>query len=335
MKSIHDSFITVHTIEQEYRDIVTDSKDILNEYFNCINSNRVTDSIKKRLELMKSANELEVSDDIKVKNEKLIKTLETTLDLSFMDSVIIDIDKIVDQFFKNNLSAYIVKKFKSKIKKYGYNDEIYRYFFDIEENFLEEKYHPFNNLFLFIYMKYVGYSDPYNDTDGMYVRSITGSLANLIYHRFETTEAEKNFIDFLSAFLDRFVDGGYTERFILDNITYKGNNENIMALRAVEDQKIDYLRKKLDYYHIEYSDDMSLDELTDLFNEEYNKLEEAKILESTEESDEYVDKIDKDLNVEKINNAIDNIKNSQSEGDEDEGSEDEQDETEPEYSEES
>ena len=184
-------------------------------------------------------------------------------------------------------------------------------------------------------MKYVGYSDPYNDTDGMYVRSITGSLANLIYHRFETTEAEKNFIDFLSAFLDRFVDGGYTERFILDNITYKGNNENIMALRAVEDQKIDYLRKKLDYYHIEYSDDMSLDELTDLFNEEYNKLEEAKILESTEESDEYVDKIDKDLNVEKINNAIDNIKNSQSEGDEDEGSEDEQDETEPEYSEES
>ena len=319
IKDIRERFISVHSIEKEYHNIINESKDILEEYFNYINSNRVEDSIKKRLEIMKSMKDID--DNISSSNEKKIKILEKTLDLSFITDDL-NINRVANSYFKDNLSSYDVKKFESKIRKYGYNDTIYTHFLDIEETFLGEKYHPFNNLFLFIYMRYVGHSDPYKDSDGLYVRSITGAISNLIYHRFTSTENEKEFITFIENILDRFIDAGYTEQFIEKNTSYRGNESNIKAMQMLEDQKRDLVTRKLKYYGIDYSDDMSLNELMELFDSKYNELEEKVCADKEEE----IDTIKERYNVDDINNAINNIKNS--EDNEDEGSEDEQDETE-------
>lgn len=320
LRDIRKTFRMVHSIEKEYHDIIKESKDILEEYFNYINSNRVDESIKKRLDVMKSINDIDdVSESDKKQNEKLIKTLEKTLDLSFITDGL-NIDRVVEVFFKDNLSSYVVTKFKNKIKKYGYNTDIYLRFFDIEENFLDEKYHPFNNLFLFIYMRYVGYSDPYNKDDGLYVRSITGNIANLIYHRFDTTDSEKEFIKFIELVLDKFIEAGYTDIFIMDNTSYKNNADNVRARAVMEEQKRDLVTRKLKYYNIEYSDDMSLDELMALFDDNYNALEE-KVLEEEpideDSEDDIAKSIDERFKIDDINNAIDNIRGVDRSEDED------------------
>ena len=54
--------------------------------------------------------------------------------------------------------------------------------------------------------------------DELYVRSITSALGNLIYHKFNTSDTEKSFISFIESILDKFIDNGYTDRFIMDKI---------------------------------------------------------------------------------------------------------------------
>ena len=326
IKTMRQSFMTIHYIEDEYHSIINESKNILEEYFNYINSTKVDDVLKKRLEIMKSIQAVE--DKANDKNQKMIDALEKTLDLSFLKDNL-DVGRIADSFFSDKLSAYVIKRFKAKIKKYGYADNIYIHFVDIEETFMKEKYHPFNNLFLYIYMRYVGHSDPYYKEHGLYVRSITGSIANLIYHRFTNGEKEEEFIKFIESILDKFIDAGYTDRFIDENTSYKNNSNNIRARKVMEDQKRDLLTRKLKYYGIEYNDDMSIDELMKLFDDSYNELEKKRLSEAhlepnTDEFDTVKDNVH--MKADDIIHEIHHLNNPESDEDFDEIDEEDEDE---------
>ena len=113
-----------------------------------------------------------------------------------------EIDSIKVAYFDKSKGSYIIDKYKAKIKHFGFEEKLFHYFFNIEENFLEEEYHVYNNLFLFIYMRMVAYSDPYDKTEKMYIQSLTSNLANLIYHRFDSTENEKNFLEIIKRVLN-------------------------------------------------------------------------------------------------------------------------------------
>ena len=58
-------------------------------------------------------------------------------------------DVIKRGFFKVSEGSLIMDKYKSKIKKFGFGGDIVPHLLGLEELFLSEKYHPFNNLFLF------------------------------------------------------------------------------------------------------------------------------------------------------------------------------------------
>ena len=169
-------------------------------------------------------------------------------------------------------------RFSTKITKYGYSDKLYKYFFNIEEHFLGEEYYSFNNLFLFNYMRFVAYSDPYSTSDKMYVQSLTASLSNLIYHRFVSTEAEKGFLEVIKRFDDKFRDD--VEYWTLWNTTNPVHPTRIEATKIYNKQRKDALIKKMDDLKIEgYDPEDTPDNLQKFMNDKLDTMIKEQMVE--------------------------------------------------------
>lgn len=252
MNSIKDASMNLYTAKLEADKLKSESQDVLNEYFNYISSNKVQENRKKRLEMMKNSLADYNEDDVKkAKMKRMIDSMEASMSLSFLFTRLNtlkekEVKSIKDAFFDEKRGKYIMSKYTEKIGKFGFDPKLYRYFFNIEENFLDEKYHVFNNLFLFIYMRFVAYSNPYDKTDKLFVQSLTGSMANLIYHKFVSTENEIIFIDTVKKLLDYFEE--YRDYFDKNNTTHP-NHE---------------IRKKADIKHEENRKSMLIDKMNSL-----------------------------------------------------------------------
>lgn len=143
-----------------------------------------------------------------------------------------EINNILDVFFSNSRSILVIDKFKKKIKRLEFNPDIYKMFFNIEEKFLPEEYHDFNNLFLFHVMRFVSYADMDNKTDRLYVSSILSKLYNLLYHKFGSKEMEDEFIDLIKRFDDLFEDA--RDSFVEKNVTSPKHPERIKKEEEME-----------------------------------------------------------------------------------------------------
>lgn len=280
MKEIKKASLMILSIKKEAEDVKKSSSDVFSDYINYLSSEDVKNARKHRLEVLKEQAEKETDEIEKKKINNLISIMEQSLNFSFLfkrfdmygDK---EIDSIADGFFSPKRGSYHIEKYLGKIKKFGYNPDIYKSFFNIEENFLDEKYHVFNNLFLYIYLKMVAYSDPYSKKDGMFVRSLTAAMANLIYHKFENTESENEFKLVIMSVLDKFM-GKYDE-FKENNKTYK---ENPTRLKAEEDwnkHREKVLKEKLDMYGIKYTDETPLKELQEMYTKHVESLQEEQI----------------------------------------------------------
>ena len=134
---------------------------------------------QKQIENIKRLNERIVSlreDKEKMNNfeinkiQKKIDTLEKIINGSFITERLDklgtkEVESIVKTYFNNNKSAYIIERFKNKIEKVGFNSSTYRFFFNIEEKYLPEEYHVYNNLYLFIVMRFIAYININDDAD--------------------------------------------------------------------------------------------------------------------------------------------------------------------------
>ena len=159
--------MTIYQVRQQINELKDESADILKEYNTYLSSSEVRKKKMERLEKMKEMSEKETDENKKKEMMKKISIMESSYSLSFLFDRIDkygkkEIESIKNAFFDKARGSYIIKRYKDKIKLFGFNQKTYRYFFNIEENFLPESYHVFNNLFLFIYMRTVAYYDPYN-----------------------------------------------------------------------------------------------------------------------------------------------------------------------------
>lgn len=289
MKDIKESSLAVLNAKVEAEKLKKESESIINEYLNYMSSSTVQEKRKMRIEAMKDAYSQCTDNDEKIKIKKMIDTLESSQNLSFLLNRISlykdkEIDNIVKSYFDEKSSAYILEKYNKKISKFNFDPRLYKYFFNIEENFLEEKYHVFNNLFLFIYMRYVSYADPYDKTSKLYVQSLTSELANLIYHRFDSNETEQVFLDFIKSLLDKFMP--YYDKFNSDNITHPKHPTRVEADTKHEKKRKDALITHMNQLHIEgYDENSSADELQNFYNEKMRALIDEQV-EKKKESEE-------------------------------------------------
>lgn len=292
MNTIKDASLVLLSTKKEADEIKASSSDVLKDYFNYMSSDKVKKSREKRLEGMKKALELETNEVERNKIQKMIDTLESTLNFTFVKQRFIDlgekeIESILDGYFSLDRGSYIIDRYKQKISKFGYNDVIYKYFFNIEENFLPKKYSPFNNLFLFIYMRQVAYADPYNKNDKMMVQALTGALANLIYHKFDSLESEQFFIQVITEVLDLFLNKeGTLEFFKENNATYEDHPARKEAEASHEKRRKESLIRMLNNMKItDFDDSMSADELQQIYNRETELMIQNQIKPSSDDEE--------------------------------------------------
>ena len=294
MNTVKDASLVLLSAKQESDEIKKDGSGILKDYFNYMSSDKVKKSREKRLETMKEALKMETDETKKKSIEKMINTIESTLNYSF---VLDRFNKYGEDelyniklgFFDKSKGSYIISRYRERIKQFGYNEEIFKYFYNIEENFLASKYSPFNNLFLFIYMRMVAYSDPNNKYDKMMVQALTGALSSLVYHKFDNLESEQYFIHIISDVIDKFINSkkcDYVEYFKENNTTYEEHPYRKRFDKEANEKRREVLIDKLKKLKINnYSDDMTLEELEELYNKERELMIKNQIPKKEEEKD--------------------------------------------------
>ena len=286
--------------KEETKKLKEESNEILNEYMNYMSSDKIKEARLKRLERLREALELETNEVEKNKIKKMIDTMESSMDFSFLKTRFDkfgdkEIENIKNGFFDDIKGGYIMDRFRKKIKAYGFSEDIYKYFFNIEENFLPKKYSKFNNLFLFIYLRMVAYSDNYNKYDKIFVNSVTSAVSNLVYHKFDSTDTEEYFIKVLCEIIDKFEK--YADYFEENNPSYENHPVRKETEANHELKRKESIMKKLDSLKItDYDDSLSADELQAYYNEQVDimtnkqikkeepqEVEEEPVEETTEE----------------------------------------------------
>ena len=292
VKDIKLTSLELLSFQDQSDQIKRDNSEIVKEYFNYATSQKLDTIRKERLENLRKLIEREPNEANKKKLEKMITALEDTQNFKFLfyrfeKNPKKEADAITKAYFDNHKASYIMERYLNKIKMFGYSKELFKYFFNIEENHLDEQYHPFNNLMLFIYMRMVAYADPYNKTDLMKVQSLTGSFANLVYHKFDSTERENEFKKVITDILDNFMD--YQELFRGSNTTWSGHPVRQENDKIREGKRREFILAKLEQMKADpesYNDDMTVDELYDVLEERVNSLKSTQVEAYVKEKEE-------------------------------------------------
>ena len=264
MDIIKNSSVMINSSRMELKNLKEESQDILKEYFTFMSSDKVRQQRLKHIEDLKYALTIETNEAEKKRLTELINNLENVLNFSFLKERFDELgdkelESIKEGFFNGNKGAYVIKKYTDKITKFGYQVDIYKKFFNIEENFLDKKYSPFNNLFLYIAMRTIAYADPYTKKDKLIVSSLISALSNLIYHRFSETEDEGIFKGVITSILDLFMDD--VEYFKENNTSYENHPVRIEGDAKREAERRESLTRILNNLKIEYDENASIEDL--------------------------------------------------------------------------
>lgn len=270
---------TAYEMQKSFKEVQDLYNESVDEDWKRRNSKEYRDATLKRIEEWKS--EIEKMDP--VKDAKMIRDLrqkvefmESTITLDFITERIKHVEKekstIMRQFFSESEGSYSLNRCKSRSPKFGFDADWYKFFFNLEENFLPEEYHAFNNLFLFNVMRFIGYQDPYNAKDRGMVQAIVSSLTGLVYHKFADTEMENVIISLIKDYDSYFED--QREKFMKDNTTRPNH-----PVRLEQSKKADADRRnelfaamvKFNFEIPENAADISTRDLQEYFN---NKMEE-------------------------------------------------------------
>lgn len=289
-KDIKNLSLSLIKTKQESESIKAEAQEALDEYFKALESPEMIQKKREKLQKMKELvdEEQDISKKIEMKNK--IKIIEESDNFSFLFKKFTDtkgakfIKSIYEAFFIKERGNYIMDRFARRIGKFGFDEKLYKYFFNLEEKFLPEEYHPFNNLFLFVYMKYVAYADPYNNADSVYVQALTSSIANLVYHRYASNEKEKEFIEIIKRVDDYFME--YLDKFVSENTTHPKHPLRIKMDVDYEVKRKTFLIEKMKDLKIENIDEsLSANELQEYMNKEIERMieENKKEMDSEEQ----------------------------------------------------
>ena len=275
-KGLSNSAYEMKKSFKEVQDLYNESVD---EDWKRRNSKEYRDATLKRISDWKA--EIEKMDPVKdakiIRNmRQKIEFMESTITLDFITDRIKHVERekstIMRQFFSEREGSYSLDRCKSKSPKFGFDKDWYKFFFNLEENFLPEEYHAFNNLFLFNVMRFIGYQDPYNQKDRGMVQAIISSLTGLVYHKFADTEMENVIISLIKDYDSYFED--QREKFMNDNTTRPNHPVRLeQSKKADADRRNDLFAGmvKFGFDIPENATEMSTHDLQEYFN---NKMEE-------------------------------------------------------------
>ena len=270
LKFAKDAAITFFKAKVDCDDIKGNVKNMIDTYIESLSRAGLNGSMDKTLADLADRYKNETDPDKKAAIGKEFDTAKDAISLSLLINRFTkygkkEVENAVDSFFKHDKASYIMNKYKTNVTKFGFNSDIFKFFFNIEENFLPEEYHCYNNFFLYLSMRAIAFADSYRKEDKLFVTSLITHLSDLVYHRFKSLEDEKIFIGFICSIEDTFTD--YEEVFKESNTSYKENPVRKEEEKKIYDIKLNRIRKKLQDALIKYSDDASYDELAKQYDD--------------------------------------------------------------------
>lgn len=255
LKDIRDS-------EKELVDLEKETTSAMRKYVDDMSS---PEKEKKRLaDLAKNKELLEKTTDIMQRKrlERKIYNDESRYNLAFVFERMNDpkyrqkeMDNMVFAFFDTKTSSYVMQKYMAKAKQCGKNPGLYRYFHGMEEKYLEEKYHVYNNFFLFTCLRYIAYADAWKDYPR--IQAIFNDFGNLIYNRFVNDEVREQFLDAARHFLDQFEYA--RDKFEKDNVLHPTH-----PYRIKKDQEREAEQRKQICQHL--TEIKAIEDVTDEIN---------------------------------------------------------------------
>lgn len=296
--SYKDSASQIKELEDEKNKITDELKQVTENWFEYVNSAEYKQKKLDKLNELREKAESEADPLAKKKILEMISSMESGQTLQFLFDRIeknpeIETQAIKDSYFDSAKSQLIIKKFKSRLPRYNYNEDIYKMFFNIEEKFLPEEYHDFNNIFLFHVMRFISHTDTYNKRDSLYVSSILMKLYNLLYHKFGDDDTEIEFLGIIKKFDDYFKP--YQDEFKEKNITSPNHPVRKKRMEEQEEKLRVMIIASLQNEGIEPDTTLSTEELRAQLKEVIDKKSkdaeesQAKIEEESAKADEVVE----------------------------------------------
>lgn len=273
-KEIKQSLIDAENLKVEKENITKEVGEITDNYFNYVNSEEYKKKKLDRIKELKAKAEEENDEKKKKEINTMLNNIENTETLQFLFDRIEkvgekEISSIIDTFFTLKRSEVIMQKFTSRLPKYGYNENLYKMFFNIEEKFLPKEYHDLNNIFLFVVMRYISYTDTYSKVDSLYVSSVLIKLYNLLYHKYETQEQENTFIELIKRMDNYFMPE--IERFAKYNITSPNHPQRQERDREYEEKRRVMIISSLENEGIEVDTTLETEELRKMLQDVIDK----------------------------------------------------------------
>lgn len=179
---------------------------------------------KKRKELSDKLDQIEISQNFTFLNERLHSVGKK------------EVQSIISGFFEMTKGTYTMKRYYTNLKRMEISPDIHRMFFSLEEKFLPESYHVYNDLFLYHVIRWISYMDVDDAKDYLYMSSIIGALKDLVTG--DATDEEKQTLLGVIKDFYSFIDNEEKHKYFEErNISYKNHPERILAEKRAEQQR--------------------------------------------------------------------------------------------------
>ena len=245
-EELKERLAAIHESAFDLKDLIKQSKELeeevnieIKKYTNYVLSPEY--AAKQAEKISKLEQRLKETDDEK-ERKSIAETLNIIMSSKTLDFLFArfkkydkkEIENIVSAFFSKDKSTYILKRYKDTAGKLNLNKDIYARFVNLEEKYLPEQYHAFNNLFVFITIRMIAYADTTSKSDVTYIGAILQQLTKLFFNKFGEEDKEK-FILTVENVLNYFID--YTEKFKKDNESYKEHPYRI-KMKELREKKL-------------------------------------------------------------------------------------------------
>ena len=272
--------------KQELEDLEQEANDNIKEYMDYLNSPEYEEKVitrkKEFADRLEAEKKKEKPDISLIRHlEKEIQLINDRYNLGFLirSAERISMKSILENFFNDKKSNYSLQRYSEKCKQISINPNVFRYYFNLEEKFLEKKYHPFNNLFLFTCVQFIGHVDTAENAEQ--IRIIIRDLHKLFYNKFSSDAAREEFLNTVRGFLDKFIEAGYTDKFVKENITWEEHpnrkKKDAEREKKAREQIYDQIIKQ--NYSDKITDELRAMTLSELYNylnmKNIEKLEKA------------------------------------------------------------
>lgn len=282
----------------------------IDKHIERITSDEYEEKVKQKIKEMIEKAEACTDEKEKQKLLKNAETIQSAHSLAFLYNRIntfkdSELDNVVNNFFDKTKSGYILKKCRANLKRFKYGEDSYHMLTNLEEKFLDEKYHKYNNFFLFFVVRYIAYANADEQNSKLFVSSLMSNTGNLVYHRFASDNREKAFIDIIEKFLDQFEK--YSDKFEKDNAMAPNHPKRIAKRKAMEIETREMIYKNLEYAGFEITDDvknLEMSALRELYERYLDEIDKKKTKEAMGTLSEIIDKYNLDSDVWKRDNLL-------------------------------